>query len=487
MVKWLSVLLFSLFLTGDLYAQGPAQWVISNPTIIDIETGKLIAGKDVWISGQQIRSVVPHRKNYPPSRKVVDASGRFLIPALWDMHMHFGGGDSLVEENQNLLPLFLAHGITAIRDAAADISPAVLSWRNAIRSGTLEGPTIFTAGPKIEGINSIWIGDLEVGTEQELMKAFDSLAKLKVDFIKVTDNTLKPELYLQALREARKRGWPVSAHIPYALTMDQVVDAGLSSVEHMAYALKAGATNEAEIARLYREGTITGKDVMPLAIRNFDEQYALSVYRKMAAKGTAITPTLNISRITAYFDQEDHWMDPYLQYIGQGLQNTYWWRVNRAAGDNAEAIALRHQVFEKAASLLPLLKKAGVLIIAGSDAGYLNSFDYPGRGLHDELGLLVKYGLTPLEALQAAISSGPRYFKMEHQYGKIAPGFFADLLLLNANPLEEICNTRNIFAVFNKGKWYDRKKLDELLLFVKQQAATSPFRAIGPSREVQGK
>lgn len=479
------MLCFSLI--GSLYAQKPSQWVISNPTIINIETGKLVKGKDVLLSGNTIKAIQPHQKNYPAAIDVQDATGKYLIPALWDMHMHFGGGDSLIDENKNLLPLFLAHGITAVRDAAADISPAVLAWRNAIRSGQLEGPVIFTSGPKIEGLNSIWIGDLEVGNSAALLLALDSLQKLKVDFIKVTDNTIIPELYLQALQEARKRGWPVSGHIPYALTMEQVVDAGLSSVEHMAYVLKAGATNEAEIARLYREGKLTGKEVMPQAIQHFDEAYALSVYRKMAAKGTAVTPTLNISRITAYLDQEDHWQDEYLDYIGQGLKNTYWWRVNRAAGDNAAAIALRHQVFEKAASLLPLLKKAGVLIIAGTDAGYLNSFDYPGRGLHDELELLVKYGLTPLEALQAAISSGPRYFKLEHQYGKIAPGFYADFLLLNNNPLEAISNTRHIFAVVNKGKFYNRTMLDELLQQAKQQAATSSFRAIGPTREVQGK
>lgn len=478
MIKWLLSPLICLFLTGHLIAQNPPQWVISNPTIIDVETGKLITGKDVWISGQKIRAVVAHQKNIQASQQVVDGSGKFLIPALWDMHMHFGGGDSLIAENKNLLPLFLAHGITAVRDAAADISPAVLAWRNAIRAGTMEGPTIFTAGPKIEGINSIWIGDLEVGTEQELMQAFDSLTKLKVDFIKVTDNTLKPALYLQALSEARKRGWPVSAHIPYALTMDQVVEAGLSSVEHMAYVLKAGAANEKEIAASYQQGKITGKEVMPLAIRNFDERYALSVYKKMAAKGTAVTPTLNISRITAYFDQEDHWKDPYLQYIGQGLQNTYWWRVNRAAGDNAEAIALRHQVFEKAASLLPLLKRAGVQIIAGTDAGYLNSFDYPGRGLHDELALLVKYGLSPLEALQAAILSGPKYFKLEHQYGKIAAGYYADLLLLEKNPLENIVHTMTLQSMINKGRLYDRKALDLLLQEVKQTAAKSPFQPL---------
>lgn len=215
------------------------------------------------------------------------------------------------------------------------------------------------------------------------------------------------------MKAARKLGWPVSGHIPYALTMDQVVDAGLSSVEHMGYVLKAGATGEATIAQNILEAKLTSKEVMPLVLQQFDEKYALEVYKRMAAKGIAVVPTLSISRVTAYMDQENHWNDDYLKYLGQGLKNTYFWRIKRAAGDSKEAIALRHQVFEKAASLLPLLQKAGVTIIAGTDAGYLNSFDYPGVGLHDELGLLVKYGLTPLEALQASIINGPAYFKKE--------------------------------------------------------------------------
>lgn len=110
------------------------------------------------------------------------------------MHMHFGGGDSLIEENKNLLPLFVAYGITAVRDAAADLSIEVIKWRNQINAGRLFGPTIFTSGPKLEGINSIWVGDLEIGDSRQLQYALDSLKRLNVDFVKITDNTIKPAL-----------------------------------------------------------------------------------------------------------------------------------------------------------------------------------------------------------------------------------------------------------------------------------------------------
>jgi imidazolonepropionase-like amidohydrolase len=191
------------------------------------------------VKGKTITAVVPHNANFPAETKVIDASGKYVIPGLWDMHIHFGGGDALVQENKNLLPLFIAHGITAVRDASADLSPHVLLWRSEIASGIIPGPTIFTSGPKIEGINSIWVGDFEVGTIPEMQRAMDSLQKLNVDFIKITDNTLRPEIYLEAIREARRRRLKISGHIPNALSIMQVSEAGLTSIEHMNYVLRA--------------------------------------------------------------------------------------------------------------------------------------------------------------------------------------------------------------------------------------------------------
>lgn len=471
-------LLFSFFISFAATAQQEIDLVISNPIIIQINDGSIIRNHDILVRGNAISAVVPHKRNYPSETTVINAAGKYVIPGLWDMHIHFGGGDSLVQENKNLLPLFIAHGITPVRDAAADLSPHVLRWRSEIASGKLSGPAIFTSGPKIEGINSIWVGDIEVGTIPEMYRALDSLQKLQVDFIKITENTLLPEIYLEAIREARRRGLKISGHIPNALSIMDVSDAGLTSIEHMSYVLRAGAKAEADIASKFAQGNISAREVMPLVMESFDETYALSAYKKLAANGTAVVPTLMISRVTAYLDQEDHWKDDYLKYLGQGLKNTYWWRVNRAAGDSKEAIELRHRIFEKSASLLPLLKKAGVTIIAGTDAGYLNSFDYPGLGLHSELELMVKYGLSPLEALQASIINGPAFFDKQHMYGKIGKGYRADLILLSANPLDSISNTKNIHAVIHDGQYFSREALDKLLSDVEKDAAKSPFKPV---------
>jgi imidazolonepropionase-like amidohydrolase len=163
----------------------------------------------------------------------------------------------------------------------------------------------------------------------------------------------------------------------------------------------------------------------------FDSANAMSLYRFMAEHGTAITPTLNISRTLAYLDSEDHTKDDYLKYIGPGLRATYGWRIERQAGSSAEAIARRHATYESSSAKLPLLQQAGVLIFAGTDAGFLNSFDYPGIGLHDELALLVKAGLTPLQALQASTINGARWLGKTPRFGVLAQGSASALVILD--------------------------------------------------------
>jgi len=175
--------------------------------------------------------------------------------------------------------------------------------------------------------------------------------------------------------------------------------------------------------------------------------------------------------VVAYLDVDDHSQDAALQYIGKGLRATYEWRVQRAAQDNAEAIAQRKAVLEKSASLLPILASEGVSIIAGTDAGFLNSYDYPGQALHDEIGLYVRYGLTPEQALRTAVVNGPRFLGKLDRYGSLEAGKSADLLVLDANPLQDIAATRKIRTVVSRGKVYDRARLDKMLAETKAWAA----------------
>lgn len=469
---WLSSLAILCGITA-FSQQKKADLLIKSVRIIDIKTGRITANQAIAVRNDSIIQVMDNQlaKQYKATQ-TVDGSGKYAMPGLWDMHMHFGGGDTLSEENKNFLPLYLANGITTIRDCAADISPDVLQWRDEINQGQLQGPTIFTSGPKLEGYKSIWLGDLEIGTSTELQQALDSLQKLKVDFVKITENTIKPEIYLEALREARKRGMAISGHVPYVLTMKQVADAGLSSVEHLTYAWKSGVKDDAALSRGIASGEIKGADINKYILQHFDTAAAMKTYRYMAEKGMYLTPTLTLGNVMAYFDQDNHAHDPYLQYIGKGLQRTYQWRVKRAASDDSAAIVRRKMIYETSSSILPLLQKAGVKIMAGTDAGYLNSFDFPGIGLHQELALMVKFGLTPLQALQASVINSPAYLHKTN-YGAIAAGKKADILLLDANPVADIHNTQKINALVVKGKLLDRAALDQLLQEVREKTAST--------------
>ncbi len=452
-----------------------ADLLLKSATVVDVTNGRLLHGKAVLTRGSRILAVVDEKQlgAYAPNRTIALA-GRFIIPGLWDSHVHFGGGAVLIEDNKRLLPLYLAHGITTVRDCAGDLTETVLQWRAQINAGSLQGPTIFAAGAKLEGYKPLWKGTIEVGTPAEVSLALDGLQAQQVDFIKITENTLKPEIYLDALRQAKARGLRTSAHLPGQVTLAQASEAGLGTVEHISYLLRAATPHEAELTAQVAAGQISGRAAAEQSLASFDEATARAAFRKMAAAGTAVVPTLSISRVTAYLDQDDHSQDEFLKYLGPKLRATYDWRVKRAALDSPEQIAYRHANFERAASLLPLLAQAGVSIIAGTDAGWLNSFDYPGQALHDEIALYVKYGLTPLQALQSAVLAGPRFLGKLDQYGDLASGKKADIVVLDANPLEDIAATRKIRAVVAKGEWLDREKLDQMLIEVKQWVEQQP-------------
>ncbi len=450
----------------------PADLVIRHANVVDVLAGKVRKDRFIAVRGDRILAIgADAGAGRFQAARSIDAGGRYAIPGLWDMHVHFGGGEALIEENKNLLPLYIAHGIAAVRDAAGDLSPSVFQWRQAVAEGRLEGPTIFTSGPKIEGYKSIWPGDIEVGTHEEIAQALDRLQGWKADFVKITDNTLSPELFLDALGQAHARGFKVSAHVPFSLTIDQVSRAGLSSIEHIEYAYKAGSSQEAEIGAMVRRGQIDSREGWNRIEASFDPAVAMAQYKRLAARGTAITPTLNGSYVTTYLDRDDHKDDDYLRYIGPGLQATYAWRVERAAKDDAAAIERRHRRYQRNAALLPMLQRSGMLILAGTDAGFLNSFNYPGVGLHDEMQRFVESGLSPLETLRAATVNGARFLGREDAHGSLAAGKAADIVLLDADPLRDIAAVRKIDTFVLRGKVYDRAALDALLAGVAEQVA----------------
>ena len=265
-------------------AKDPADLLIRHATVVDVEHAQTtkdqaIATRDGGIVAVGGDAAIAGRWH---ARSTIDAKGRYVIPGLWDMHVHFGGGTDLVEENQALLPLYIAHGITTIRDCSGDLPDEVLAWRGEIASGALLGPTLLSSGPKIEGIKPIWKGTLETGSRADVDAAITKLKGLHVDFVKITDSTLDPQLFLYAVAQARAAGLNVSGHIPMALTVRQALDAGISSIEHIDYAFKAGAKDEAAIVADFAAGRIARAEAERRLDADFDEATAMNAYRDLA-------------------------------------------------------------------------------------------------------------------------------------------------------------------------------------------------------------
>lgn len=435
--------------------------LLTSATVVDVEKGTTTPDQLVAVRGGDIVAVLPEGQasRYRATR-TADLGDRYVMPGLWDMHVHFGGGEALIEENAELMPLYVVNGVVAVRDAAGDLAQQVLDWRDA--PPTPDSPRIFTSGPKIEGIAPVWKGVIETGSEADVDAALDRLQALRVDFVKITDNTLKPELFLYAVREAKKRGMKTSAHIPASITVLEAAEAGLSSIEHLDYAMKAGSKDEAVIAADYLAGKYTYAQTMRRYADTFDVETARRVYARLRELGTAVSPTLYGSTTLANLDLDDHSHDDGLAYVGPGIRATYGWRVERAAKATPQQVEDRHFVKDVTARTLPMLRDAGVVILTGTDAGFLNSFNYPGFSLHDELELYVKLGLTPREALMGSVVDGPRFLNQGERYGAVVAGKSADLLVLEANPLADVSATRRIADVVLRGRLIDAGELERM-------------------------
>ena len=453
-----------LFLGFGLFAQNSSSILqIYNINVINVTDGSVKMNQSVILENGRIKTIEPFKSTDPkiPSSQRIDAKNKFMIPGLCDMHLHLEGAE-LVEDNKALLPVFLAYGITSVRDCASDLGEQVLQWRQEIKDNKLLGPTIFTAGLKLEGKYSVWKGDLEIENEQELEAMLDRLDGYKVDFIKITENTLKGDLFLESVKQAHSRGYKVSGHVPLDVTIGELVDAGLTSIEHADYLLRLGS-DETSIVQELGDGKINKAEAQSRYSREFNQEKAITNYRAMGKVGLFVCPTVIGGRQLAYLDETDHSKDPFLQYLTKKFLSNYQWRIDRMASETATQRQQRKERYNFLLKQLPLIQQSGIRIIAGSDAAALNTYVYPAESFIQELEIFRDAGLTPLQILQAATINGAIFFGIEKTTGSIDTGKNADLVVLNGNPLENINAVRNIDGVIVRGAYYSRADLDKVL------------------------
>jgi len=398
----------------------------------------------------------------PADAQVIDASGKFLIPGLWDMHVHTWSNE--------VLAMYVANGITGVRDMGNPLGP-ILQMREAVKSGKLLGPRIVASGPIVDGPKPVWPFSIPVGSEAEGRKAVDDLKAQGVDFVKVY-SLLPRAAFFGIADEAKRQGIAFAGHVPVLVSVAEASDAGQKSIEHLTGVLMNCSTREAEMRRQLTDA-MAGSDPKAgyqtasraqakQSLETFSDEKAAVLFAKLAKNGTWQVPTLTVLRSVAYLDDENFINDPRLKYLPPYFRLS-WNPKNdfRFKERTPEDWSIAKQAYQKYLVIVGAMHRAGVPILAGTDSA--NPYVFPGFSLHDELGLLVKAGFTPMEALQAATLSPAKYLGTTATMGTIERGKTADLVLLDADPLADISNTQKIAAVVLAGKLIERSALNEML------------------------
>jgi len=431
-------------------------------TVIDATGRPAQRDQTVVIAGDRIAAIgKAGRLAVPKEATAVDGAGKFLIPGLWDMHVH-------TLRQGVFLRLYLANGITGVRDMSSPIEN-ISGWRKAVADGAT-WPRVYAAGPLVDGPYPIYPRSIAVATAAEGRAAVATLKKLGADFVKIY-SLLGREEYFALAGEAKKQGIPFAGHVPELVTAIEASDAGQKSFEHLMGIFRACSRREQEFlaeAKKYLAKPDTANFIAlygaqySAIINAFDEKKAAALFQRLAANGTWQTPTLAALRGVAYMDVMDFAKDPRMKYVSRS-QRAGWDPKNdfRFRDNTVEEYASAKRDFRKQVEVVGRMHRAGVPILAGSDTPNVRCI--PGFSLHDELTLLVEAGLKPIEALQAATRNPARYFGIADSLGTVEAGKIADLVLLDANPLEDIRNTQRIAAVVVRGKLLARPQLDALL------------------------
>ena len=434
--------------------ESPPTVVIKGGTLIDVHTGRQVADSLIVVEGNRIKQVGKESEVVvPPEAQVIDAHGKWIIPGLMDMHAHIAGTKNLP------LGLYLANGVTTIRDPGGNLTPLRLA-RQEIESGKRLGPRLFFSGYVLDGNPPLWPDfSIMADTPERAESIVNFLIDQGVDSIKVYNSVTEPAL-VAIVRTAHGRGIPVIGHVPRSMTMTRAVELGMDGLEHI---------------------RVTGRELLPVEEADkidflpFVEREALlwqrfdlgsdkmkALVSLLAERKIFLDPTLTVDELSSFALYEEQARDPNNRFLPRNSFNNEAEaapEVFRLPPELKEAAA---EGFRKRLQFIGMCGRAGVQIIAGTDgvgAGTL----LPGFGLQHELELLAQAGLAPIQVIQAATINAARALKKDEDLGSIEAGKLADLVILTSSPLADIRNTAKIDGVMIGGRLLDRKSLDEML------------------------
>jgi imidazolonepropionase-like amidohydrolase len=440
--------------------ENPSKTYITHVTLVDTETGAEASNRTIVIAGERIADVLPDGgSRIPDTAHIVDASGKFLIPGLWDMHVHGTDDDST-------LALYIANGVTGVREmfGPADAN----AFRAQLKQKNVLAPHIYLASPIVDGHPKVWPDSVEVTTPDEARRFVDQQKRNGADFIKVYSRLGRNE-YFAILDEARKQNISVQGHVPNAVSAWEAAAAGQKSFEHLTGVQLACSTRQDELLQAFLNSkSARERNALSLAAyQSFSQEKCGQLFALMKRDRVWAVPTLVVDRAFAHLSDPEYRMDTRLRYFhGEFLD---WLAAKddfRVADFTAQDYQVEAELLGEKSKIVRGMSQTGVPLLAGTDAG--NPFCFPGFSLHDELVLLVESGLTPLAALQAATRNAATFMNASNRYGSIAKGKIADLVLLDADPLRDIRNTTKISGVFLGGRQFDRQSLDLILKTAEQ-------------------
>lgn len=460
-----------IILAGTLAAcapgAAPVDLVIENVTVIDAING-VQESRTVVVDDGLITSVADAGSAIE-AVETLDGTGRYLIPGLWDFHVHL----TYDARFTGAMPgLFLNHGITSIRDTGGPLD-LVLPAVEALRAEGATAPRVFFAGPLLDGEHVVYDGENRpllgiANPDAEAARAnVAMLAEAGVDFLKIYE-MVSPEVFAVLVEEAQSHGLPMDGHVPLSMRA-QDVGPHVQSLEHLRnIELDCAAAPEVLLAERQRllanpEG-VPGANLrsqlhslqrLP-AVGAYDEQNCSAVLEAMSSTIQVPTLRLNALGLQPPFARSD-W-EELLDKLPADVATE--WRATTEASRGAPA--LRDNTFgEWSLRLISLMHEAGVPVGAGTDTPI--GFAAPGYSLHSELEMLVRAGLSPMEAIEAATVRPAEFFGLSGEMGTVEAGRLADLVLLSGNPLDDIANTRTVDAVVSKGDLLSRDELDALV------------------------
>lgn len=394
---------------------------IVNTSIVDVENGFVLSNQTIIVEKDRITAISNSPDMViPPNTSIINGQGKFVIPGLWDMHVH------LEMATKSSLPLFIANGVTGVRDMGTDSFDTLMTWKSEINRGELTGPHILSPGPMLDGPFFTDELRLTVNTAEEGLAGVDSLVNMGVDFIKVHQQ-ISREAFFAVANQAQKQNITFVGHRPNVVNIPELVEAGQKGIEHIFSIPDTASVSYA----LLRENEVS------------------------------VTPTLLLIEKIANYHTLSVETDPRANLISSSLIDL-WKKQTEAWGmDIDRTVKMMNDLKPMMLERVRLLKDAGVEILAGTDLAV--PFVYPGSSLHEELEMLVQAGLSPLEALQAATINPARFLNKQETVGSVKEGMSADLVLLDANPLDNISNTKNINVVIFKGKVFDQEEIKKIL------------------------